>query len=98
MKGLAIHESAHSVAAFALGLPVQYLSIRPHADDAGLTANILNARLRRTRTRVEDHETFTLTKPAPRPAHRRRRRLGPGLRGARAGTAAPKRELMMAWV
>lgn len=65
MKSLAIHESAHSVAAFALGLPVQYVSIRPHADDAGLTAHILNARLHRTRTRVEDHETFTLTKPAP---------------------------------
>jgi hypothetical protein len=35
MKCLAIHESAHAVAAQALGLPITYLSIRPHEDDAG---------------------------------------------------------------
>ena len=79
MKSLAIHESAHSVAAFALGLPVQYLSIRPHADDAGLTAHILNARLHRTRTRVEESRYLHADKAGTRPAHRRRRRLGPGL-------------------
>jgi hypothetical protein len=34
----AYHEAAHSVAAFDRGLPVTYLSIRPHEDHAGRTA------------------------------------------------------------
>jgi hypothetical protein len=30
-----IHEASHAVTAQALGLPITYLSIRPHEDDAG---------------------------------------------------------------
>jgi hypothetical protein len=33
----AFHEASHSVAAFDRGLPVTYLSIRPHEDHAGRT-------------------------------------------------------------
>jgi hypothetical protein len=37
MNSTAYHEAAHSVAAQTLGLPVTYLSIRPHEDEAGRT-------------------------------------------------------------
>jgi hypothetical protein len=37
-KSTSYHEAAHAVAAFDRGLPVTYLTIRPHPDGAGRTA------------------------------------------------------------